>query len=192
MPVLGAGFCRFDNVLGGVIADRLLQETCAAWSAASRGAADHGGRESEWCVPFDRLRVPVLEDAVARWAPTACAMLGFDIGDGALAYNFVMFQQGGRRPRPDAGWDGAVTDRDVSFVYQLYRRPRAFTGGGLRIFDLTVADGRPGCADSFREIAPRHDSIVFFPSVAWHEIEQVSCEGRDLLDGYFSFHGWLP
>ncbi|MFC9434501.1 2OG-Fe(II) oxygenase [Nocardia sp. NPDC057030] len=187
-PVLGASFCRFDNVLGAQAADELLAQTCSAWSAAAAEAAV----DLTWCASHDQLRVPVLEDVVARLAPTAAAMLGFDSHDGAAAYNFLMLRAGCRPPHPDAGWGNAVTDREVAFVYQLYRRPRAFDGGVLRVFDMTVIDGQPGCADTFREIAPRHDSIVFFPATSWHEISEVSCRGTELLDGYFSFHGWLP
>lgn len=73
--------------------------------------------------------------------------------------------------------------RRLSLVYYLHRRPRPFSGGRLRLFDLagsqTVA------------IDPEHDSLLAFPSFARHEVEPISCPAGGFADSRFAVNLWL-
>lgn len=73
--------------------------------------------------------------------------------------------------------------RRMTMVYYLHRRPRRFTGGRLRMFDL-------GGEQSI-EIEPTHDSLVVFPSSARHEVERISCPDGAFGDGRFAVNIWL-
>lgn len=73
--------------------------------------------------------------------------------------------------------------RRLTMVYYLHRRPRRFTGGRLRMFDL-------GGTETI-EIEPTHDSLLVFPSAARHEVETVSCPDGAFGDGRFAVNIWL-
>ncbi|MGI5340925.1 2OG-Fe(II) oxygenase [Streptomyces sp. CA-181903] len=86
---------------------------------------------------------------------------------------------------------GSCDPYRISFIYHLHRRPRGFTGGQTRIYDTTVREGHPGIAESFRDVQPDHDSLVFFPSDAWYQVRPVASPSAKLLDSRFAFHGRL-
>jgi SM-20-related protein len=73
--------------------------------------------------------------------------------------------------------------RRITMVYYFHRRPRRFTGGRLRLFDL-------GGEQSI-EIEPTHDSLLVFPSSARHEVETISCPDGGFADGRFAVNIWL-
>ncbi len=85
----------------------------------------------------------------------------------------------------------SVRTRRLSFVYFFHREPKAFSGGELRIFDLTRNDPVARLHASFTEVAPAQNQIVFFPSGLLHEIAAVECPSRAFEDGRFTVNGWI-
>ena len=89
--------------------------------------------------------------------------------------------------------------RTLSFAYYFHRQPRRFSGG-----ELLLHDG-DGDASAFTRIEPLHNSIVFFPSSALHQIApvEIDIDGFDedrpqdasqtngFADARFAIHGWL-
>jgi SM-20-related protein len=73
--------------------------------------------------------------------------------------------------------------RRITLVYYLHRRPRPFTGGRLRMFDLG--------GEQTVEIEPVHDSLLAFPSSARHEVETIACPSSGFADGRFAVNIWL-
>ena len=73
--------------------------------------------------------------------------------------------------------------RRMTMVYYLHRKPQAFPGGRLRLFDLG--------GDQSIEIEPTHDSLLVFPSSATHEVETISCPGNAFADARFAVNIWL-
>ena len=79
--------------------------------------------------------------------------------------------------------------RRLSFAYYFHRQPRAFAGGDLLLHDTH--------GSAYTRIEPAHNSIVFFPSVAVHQITPVESarpdagSGEDLSSARFAIHGWL-
>ena len=73
--------------------------------------------------------------------------------------------------------------RRLTMVYYFHRRPRRFTGGRLRLFDL----GGHRTID----VEPTHDSLLVFPSTARHEVETISCPDGAFADGRFAVNIWL-
>ena len=80
--------------------------------------------------------------------------------------------------------------RTLSYVYYFHRRPRPFAGGDLLLYD-TDPETRRASDGAFSRIEPVHNSLVIFPSHAFHEVTPVECESRDFLDGRFSVNGWV-
>lgn len=196
---LATPVCRFEDFLGAAAADRLLEDACRAQLehlAAERG--QDAQIPSRWVSSERVLRAPGLADAVRSVSAVAQDMLGVTAPAGRMGYGFIT-----RNHQPAEGRESEAVsrgcrdltdteiDRAVSFVYTLHRRPREFTSGGLRVYDTTVRDGHPACAESFREIRPDHDTLTFFPASAWRRVQWVSCPSGQLLDSQFSFEGWL-
>jgi SM-20-related protein len=81
-------------------------------------------------------------------------------------------------------------DRDVirvlSGVYYFHSRPRAFTGGALRLY----AVGDPAMK-TFVDIEPEHNTLLVFPSWFQHEVTQVSCPSNRFGDSRFAINCWV-
>jgi SM-20-related protein len=77
--------------------------------------------------------------------------------------------------------------RVISCVYYLYRTPRKFSGGELRIhrFGAAPEDG------SSSVIEPVHDRLVVFPSFLPHEVLPVTLSSDRFEDSRFSINCWL-
>ena len=74
--------------------------------------------------------------------------------------------------------------RRLSFAYYFHAEPRRFRGGELLLHD---GHGQPG----FTRIEPQHNSIVFYPAWALHQITAVEGDFKDFRDARFAIHGWL-
>lgn len=78
----------------------------------------------------------------------------------------------------------------LNYVYYLHREPRRFAGGDLLLYDTNVEAGG-GSSVVFSRIEPLNNSLVFFPSDAFHEVIPVACATQDFGDGRFSVNGWI-
>jgi Rps23 Pro-64 3,4-dihydroxylase Tpa1-like proline 4-hydroxylase len=74
--------------------------------------------------------------------------------------------------------------RMLSGVYYVFREPRAFTGGALRLHAL---DARP----RFVDIEPVHNSLAVFPAWVPHEVLPVSVPSGAFGNGRFAVSCWL-
>ncbi|MBS0470855.1 MAG: 2OG-Fe(II) oxygenase [Proteobacteria bacterium] len=77
--------------------------------------------------------------------------------------------------------------RLITGVYYLHVQPRAFDGGALRLHELGTMPGEGAHID----IAPRHNSIVFFPSWMPHEVMPVCVPSGRYADSRFSINCWI-
>ncbi len=77
--------------------------------------------------------------------------------------------------------------RVISCVYYLYRTPRKFSGGELRIHRLGAAPEN----GSRSVIEPVHDRLVVFPSFLPHEVLRVTLPSDKFEDSRFSINCWL-
>ena len=97
---------------------------------------------------------------------------------------------GGFYKRHRDNTEGRDRLRTLSYVYYFHRQPRRFAGGDLLLYD-TDPETHRATVDAFTRIEPRHNSLVVFPSDAYHEITPVECETHDFLDGRFTVNGWV-
>lgn len=81
-----------------------------------------------------------------------------------------------------------TSSRVLTLVYYLLREPKAFTGGALRMYGL----GGPTEDESgVRDIEPRHNQLVAFPSFAPHSVNRVVCPGDNFADSRFAVNIWI-
>lgn len=83
--------------------------------------------------------------------------------------------------------NGPPSTRVISAVYYFHRRPRAFSGGALRLMSLAGSDA-PG---TYVDVPPDNDTLVFFPSWYPHEVLKVSCPSGDFSDSRFAINCWV-
>jgi Rps23 Pro-64 3,4-dihydroxylase Tpa1-like proline 4-hydroxylase len=83
-----------------------------------------------------------------------------------------------------------VASRELTFVYFFHREPRKFRGGELRIYDSRWQDGYVP-TENYRNIVPRQNQLVVFPSCLAHEITLVDCPSRAFADSRFTVNGWF-
>jgi SM-20-related protein len=77
--------------------------------------------------------------------------------------------------------------RVISAVYYFHALPKAFSGGVLRLHSLAASGQR----DTFVDIAPDRDTLVFFPSFFPHEVLPVKCASGQFLDSRFAINFWV-
>jgi hypothetical protein len=91
---------------------------------------------------------------------------------------------------------GAVTLAPASadllhFVYHFHKAPRAFTGGGMRLFDSRIENGLQRAADAFRDVIIDDNSLLIFPSHVVSAGLPVRSTSRTYADGLFVVCGAL-
>lgn len=79
------------------------------------------------------------------------------------------------------------TRRLLSLVYYFHSKPKAFSGGALRIF----AFGADANDSSFVDVLPEHNTLVVFPSWILHEVRPVVCPVGRFQDSRFAVNVWL-
>lgn len=135
----------------------------------------------------EMIRVRVREVAPGLISALAVSPSELDLVEVELvAHNHGAFFKRHTDTLSGEGW-AAGGMRTVSLICYLFREPKGFTGGGLRLF-AWVADGG---TDSFVDIEPEHNTLVAFPSWASHEVLPISCPSRAFADSRFAINIWL-
>jgi predicted 2-oxoglutarate/Fe(II)-dependent dioxygenase YbiX len=84
-----------------------------------------------------------------------------------------------------------AASRRISCVYYFNRAPRRYAGGELRLYDTWITpDGTTGAATS-TTLIPIDNSLVFFPSDAFHEVCPVQTETSNFGDSRFTVTMWF-
>ncbi|MFF5808384.1 2OG-Fe(II) oxygenase [Streptomyces sp. NPDC012746] len=193
--VVPAPVCRFENFLGSERADSLLEYAISRrpdFTAGTvldplTGQVSHKGRDS--------LVFPVTSEVFGQHLADCLPLVQEYLDQrAALTQSLTVLTAHG-----EGGHYGMHTDasrvRDVSTalsaVYYLHRRPRGFGGGQLRLYDTVVEDHRVRPAESYRTIEPEHDTIVFFPAGAFHEVVPSTCPSGRFADHRFTLTTWI-
>jgi Rps23 Pro-64 3,4-dihydroxylase Tpa1-like proline 4-hydroxylase len=79
------------------------------------------------------------------------------------------------------------SDRVISCVYYFYAMPKAFSGGLLRLHSLAASHQQ----NTFVDIEPFCDMLVFFPSWFPHEVLPISCPSGYFIDSRFAINCWI-
>jgi predicted 2-oxoglutarate/Fe(II)-dependent dioxygenase YbiX len=136
--------------------------------------------------PFDPVFRDRITEATPAWVqtlrvtPFAISEIELELvahNDGA---HFVLHADTYTRDQKARG------DRMLSGVYYLYREPKGFTGGCLRLHRIGAQPGDEGL-----DIAPDQNSLVVFPSWGPHEVLPVSCPSHAFADSRFAVNCWV-
>ena len=93
-------------------------------------------------------------------------------------------------PHVDTGHP-IVANRRISCVYYFHASPRRFTGGELKLYDTWVTPTGSTAAGTYTTLTPVDNSLVFFPSDAFHEVCPVHCETEAFGDSRFTVTIWF-
>ena len=80
-----------------------------------------------------------------------------------------------------------TSDRVLSAVYYFHGEPRAFAGGGLRLYQFGAVEGK----GNFIELPPDQNVLLAFPSWVEHEVLEVSVPSRRFADSRFAVNCWM-
>lgn len=81
--------------------------------------------------------------------------------------------------------------RRISCVYYFHHLPKRFSGGELRLYDTWVTPTGNTGAGTYTTLEPLDNSLVFFPSDAFHEVCPVESETDAFADCRFTVTIWL-
>ena len=93
-------------------------------------------------------------------------------------------------PHTDVGHPVAASRR-ISAVYYFHAMPKQFTGGELRLYDTWTTPGGTTGAGTYTTLAPVDNSLVFFPSNAFHEVRTVESETDTFGGSRFTVTIWF-
>lgn len=95
------------------------------------------------------------------------------------------------RTHTDSG-AATVSSRILTFVYYFNAEPSGYTGGALRLYDGVVGeDGFLDRGQSYVDLEPRNNSIVFFPSCLHHEVRPVQATAEGIAGRRLTINGWF-
>jgi hypothetical protein len=200
--LLAARYVRVTDFLSPEEHRRVLEHALACEDdfAASgiigpqgKGLVDHGFRRSRtvsgprleeiWELFDQRLRgiLPaVRQELEIPWFPL-----------GQVERQLTAHGSGGFfAPHVDTG-DPAVANRRISCIYYFYTSPRRFTGGELKLYDTWITPTGSTGAGTYTTLTPLDNSLVFFPSDAFHEVCPVYPETDAFADCRFAVTIWF-
>lgn len=96
------------------------------------------------------------------------------------------------RPHRDEHDTTVPGARKISAVAFLHDRPRAFTGGDLRVFSPRVDGSTPAAwaDDEVTDVEPIDNRLVLFDPTTLHEVTEVDAPSREFRDLRFSIVAW--
>lgn len=148
-----------------------------------RSRTVEGRLEAMWSLFEHRLRAllaGVRRELGLPWFPL-----------GTIERQLVMHGDGAFfAPHVDTG-DAAVARRRISCVYYFHRTPRRYGGGELRLYDTWVTPTGSTPAGTYTALTPIDNSLVFFPSNAFHEVCPVQSATDAFADARFAVTIWF-
>jgi SM-20-related protein len=130
--------------------------------------------------PLDCL--PAFSDRVLATLPHIQRVFGVALCQPEIEFYVHAYNDGTRFGRHADDHGGGNWRRRISCVYYVHRRPRAFEGGDLIVYDHR---GRA------HRVRAEHNTAVFFPSHLLHEVQPVICRSGAFADSRFSINVWI-
>lgn len=188
VAVIPAPILRLDGFLGAENAERLHAFAVDHQAEYVAGDDSEFGRQAAY-LPIDS---PFLRQALANAVPLARSVLGSQAPGVKVATQITAYGDGaGFAPHTDAGELGFDPVHQLTALYYFHRRPKPFTGGALRLYDVAAADGKAWRADSYQEIEPAFDTLLLFPGTVYHEVLPISCPSGKFADNRFAVNAWI-
>jgi SM-20-related protein len=161
-----------DDVNAALIAHVLSHNADAARS--------HNGMRELDLGPLEEPVAKALRSELAR----GVAILG--VPDQAeVELQLRLFAIGDAQAVP---WEPNPADV-VHVVYHFYKKPKGFTGGGIRLFDSRTENGMRPAMASFRDLEIGNNDMLIFPEKVVGAGLPVRCPTRAFVDGLFVVRG---
>jgi hypothetical protein len=110
---------------------------------------------------------------------------------GRIEWQLTAHGRGGTSvPRADADTPQAP-GRRIACVYSFHQTPKRFSGGELKLYDTWITRTGSAGAGTATTLEPVDNSLVFFPSDAFHEVGPVRPETDALADRRFTVTIWF-
>ncbi len=142
----------------------------------------HGTRDLGEFKPLLKAKILALvPDLVAKLGATTVEATKVELelvahNDGAFYKRHIDTQTASER----------MHIRVLSGVYYFYGKPKAFSGGALRLYAI----GDPAM-QTFIDIEPDHNTLLVFPAWAPHEVMPVACPSKRFVDSRFAINCWV-
>jgi Rps23 Pro-64 3,4-dihydroxylase Tpa1-like proline 4-hydroxylase len=142
------------------------------------------GLSRRWRTEFDHRLQSALLAALPRLGVPRFSLSGTEL-------HALLYRQGDFfRTHQDNSPGGS---RAVTFIYNLHRAPKAFTGGELLLYDtyddsLDGVGGR-GHATTHTRIEPEDNRLILFPPNYFHEVTPVKTASDD--GARIAVNGWF-
>ena len=194
-------FVRVENFLTPSEHGQVLDLALAKRSAFSPGKVGAGATRrvrpdkrvglvagGDACADISAWFVPKVRNAL----PSALARLRLDSTlPASIDLQMTAFPDGGySRPHQDPS-PREYRSQTPLCIYYFHRRPKAFRGGDLLLYDTDVSTGRYDLA-AFSRIEPIDNSFVIYPRVWFHEVTPVQCAGGGFADARFTVNCLWP
>ncbi len=193
-PFVESKFIQVDNFLTSDEVERLLDFVMASkekFVSTSVSTGDDDYRQS--CVLYHFPDFAQLMDHKIRLAlPSALQTLEMDPFEvDHIEYQLTMHNDGNYYKIHNDNGSPETASRVFTYVYYFYHQPKGFSGGELRLYDSKIVNNYFVAADSFHDIEPRHNSVVFFLSRCLHEVLPIQCPSQTFADSRFTINGWV-
>lgn len=194
-PTSAAPIVIVDGFLGAAQAQHLLRFAVAneprfqTSKVALRhdGIVDESRRVSRVCSDIDSV-MPSIEPEIRKLVDGAMPELGIVNVDSYLLEAELAWSGNGSffKMHTDT-LRYRSSHRVMTLVYYFHSRPKAFSGGHLRLYGI----GADADSDACHEIEPRCDRAVLFPSWFPHEVCLVRSDTSAFEEGRFAITVWI-
>ena len=193
-PARRPRFVVIDDFLGPQEYRELLALALAAedeFRAGTVSSYDPEYRQNLVVMHFgDTVHSRLLQNRLLVWFPLLARTLGIPVFPLAQVESQLTAAGNGQffKVHNDAGAD---LPRVLSCVYYLYREPRGFAGGDLRLYDCIEEAGARRAAETFTALPPLANRMVVFLSEEFHEAMPARCPSGAFADSRFAITTWL-
>ncbi|MEB3828532.1 2OG-Fe(II) oxygenase [Phormidium sp. CCY1219] len=194
--LISSRYVLMENFLSPADNQRLLQYVLhkqPEFESSKVGSNDPTHRQSKILYYFDEAFDQLIKNRIRDAFPQVVQQLGLSLFEIAQIEGQITAHNDGHyyKVHNDNG-DTETATRIISYVYYFHREPQQYNGGALRLYDSwKLSETLYSQAESFTDIQPRNNSIVFFLSSYCHEVMPVSCPSREFADSRFTFNGWI-
>jgi SM-20-related protein len=189
-----ARYVRIPDFLSADENERVLEfafERESEFKKAAVSTGKEGYRSSRVLHSLDGLDID-LEGRIREIAPEVLCHLALGVpAESSLEAQVTVHTTGGYYRVHNDNGSPETANRLLTYVYYFHREPAGFTGGELRLYDLKYSDGFIVAADTYFDLAPSNNMIIFFPSSVLHEVRPIDCPSGAFADGRFTVNGWL-
>jgi SM-20-related protein len=157
----------------------------------SEGRADHTFRRSR--TVFDLVEIwPLFDRALDEILPAVRKEIGVSwFRRGEVERQLSIHGEGDFFSLHADSSGEAVRRRMVTFVYYFSVRPKSYEGGELVLYEGVEKDGLLHSGPLHTVLEPTDNSIVFFPSWAFHEVRTVRSSLPEPEGLRFTVNGWF-